>query len=115
LNTTVVTVIPNEVPSYVSFSMFLCNSSNNKRTWVIVVNKAPAILCSWGKTDLATNNDPVGNTKSTPRTENHVAGNSKAQYVIDGLVKVNRLMAALVVNVPTPETSGKISKMAKEI
>lgn len=97
-----------------SISMFHVIQVTTKRTWVIVVNKAPAILCSWGKTDLATNNDPVGNTKSTPRTESHVAGNSKAQYVIDGFVKVNRLIAALVVNVPMPETSDTISKMAKE-
>ena len=53
------------------------------------------------------NNDPDGNTKSTPRTESHIAENSRSQYDIDGLLIVNSVIPVLVTNVPTPETLGK--------
>ena len=52
------------------------------------------------------NNDPDANTKSTPRTDNHIAENSRYQYDVDGLLKVNSIIAVVVINVPTPETSG---------
>ena len=69
-----------------------------------MLNKAPAILCSWGKANFAINNDPAGNTKSMPTTEIHRAGNSRAQYDTDGLLIANRRIAMLVDNVPAPET-----------
>lgn len=50
------------------------------------------------------NNDPDGNTKSTPRTESHMAENSRSQYDIDGLLIANSVIPVLVTNVPTPET-----------
>ena len=53
------------------------------------------------------NIDPAENTKSTPTTESHIAKNSRSQYDIDGLLIVNSVIAVLVINVPTPETSGK--------
>jgi hypothetical protein len=56
---------------------------------------------------LAMNNDPDGNTKSTPKTESHIAKNSSFQYDIDGLLRVNSIIAVLVIKVPTPKTSGK--------
>jgi hypothetical protein len=52
------------------------------------------------------NNDPAENIKSTPRTDSQIAENSRSQYDIDGLLIVNRVIAVLVINVPTPETSG---------
>ena len=52
------------------------------------------------------NNDPDANTKSTPRTDKHIAENSRYQYDIEGLLKVNSIIAVVVINVPTPETSG---------
>ena len=76
-------------------------------TWIIVLNKAPAILCSWDSANVAMNNVPAENTKSTPKTESHIAGNSRGQYVIDGLLRLNRRTAALVDNVATPEISGE--------
>ena len=72
-----------------------------------MLNNAPAIRCSWGKANLAMNNDPAENTKSAPRTESQIAGSSKAQYIVDRLLKVNRRIAILVANDPTPETPGK--------
>ena len=56
------------------------------------------------------NNDPAGNTKSTPRTERHMAGNSKGQYVIGGLLRENRVIAVLVDTVPIPENPKYLSK-----
>ena len=53
------------------------------------------------------NNDPDANTKSTPRTDSHIAENSRYQYDIEGLLKVNSIIAVVVINVPTPETSGR--------
>lgn len=53
------------------------------------------------------NNDPAENIKSTPRTESHIAENSRSQYDIDGLLKRNSIMAAVVIDVPTPKTSDK--------
>ena len=53
------------------------------------------------------NNEPAANTKSTPRTESHIAENSRFQYDIDGLLATNSMIAVLVINVPTPGTSGK--------
>ena len=72
-----------------------------------MLNKAPAILCSWGRANVAMNNDPAENTKSTPKTESHIAGNSRGQYDIDGLLRLNRRTAALEDNDPTPELSGE--------
>ena len=72
-----------------------------------MLNKAPAILCSWGKANVAMNNVPAENTRSTPRTDSHIAGNSRGQYIIDDLLALNRIIAAHVDDVAAPETSGK--------
>ena len=78
-----------------------------------MLNKAPAILCSWGRANVAMNNVPAENTKSTPKTESHIAGNSRGQYDIDGLLRLNRRTAALVDNVATPELSCEDWKFCK--
>ena len=56
---------------------------------------------------MAMNNVPAENTKSTPKTDSHMAGNSRGQYDIVGLLRLNRRTAMLVDNVPTPELSGE--------
>ena len=56
------------------------------------------------------NNDAVGNMKSTLRGESHMAGNSRGQYDIDGLLTMNKTIAIIVDNDPMTGTSGKSSK-----
>ena len=63
---------------------------------------------------MAMNNDPAGNTKSTPRTESQIAENSRSQYDIDGLLIANSIIPVLVTKVPIPEISGKYIERKKE-
>ena len=103
LNTIVAIVTPKEVPIY---WRFIIRHEPDKIgmdgtfTWVIVWNKAPPTLCSWGSAILATNIVPEAYTKSAPMTHTIAEGNPKAQYGDGGLMSAKSRLAAPVHNVP---------------
>lgn len=103
LNTTVVTVIPTDVPSWKGRQ----NNHNTSghpgicsRTCIIVWKRPPARLCSCGREILAIKRVPAAYTKSAPTTTMVAAGNPKAQYVIRVSINANKREAAAVQRVP---------------
>jgi len=70
------------------------------KNWNIRFDNAPARDCSCGRATVATKIDPAANTKSTPNTDMITAGNPKAQYVDDVLMRAKRRQEKPVTTVP---------------